>query len=42
MASTIVRQPPITAPSAHTTGRPPATIATSVVVPPMSATAKSS
>ena len=30
IASTMVRQPPITAPSALTTGRPPTTIATSV------------
>ena len=40
-ASTIVRHPPTNAPSALTTGRPPDTIAMSVVVPPMSETTKS-
>ena len=40
-ACTIVRQPPISAPSALISGRPWLTIATSVVVPPMSETAKS-
>ena len=40
IASIMVRQPPITAPSALTIGRPSSTMATSVVVPPMSATRK--
>ena len=41
MASTMVRQPPTSAPSARITGRPPDTTAMSVVVPPMSETTKS-
>ncbi len=42
MASTMVRHAPTRAPSALITGRPPETTATSVVVPPMSETMKSS